>query len=61
MPQIRNTCPYPLVDPTTGTRFESGVVTDAEASEWVKSQPALLEIPVVTEAEKKALTKISTK
>lgn len=39
----KNTSRYPFTDPTTGIRFESGESAKVTPTDWIKSQPVLVE------------------
>jgi len=42
MPAIYNKCPFRLVDPTSNVVFLPLVDTEAEVTDWTKTQPALV-------------------
>lgn len=56
---FKNNAQFVFVDPENGTRFEPGVSTKAEPTDWAMKQPCLEQIadplapaPVKTEAKK---------
>lgn len=55
-----NTCQFPMVDPTSGCRFEPNVPTQAKQTEWMKGQVVIQPYKAVKAAEPDKTVKTKT-